>query len=61
GAGPHTDSQVLVVHDLLGISQRLPSFSKNYLAETRGIEAAIALFAEEVKSGKFPGEKYTIA
>lgn len=61
GAGPHTDSQVLVVHDLLGISQRLPSFSKNYLAGTGSIEAAIALYAEEVKSGKFPGEKYTIA
>jgi len=61
GAGPHTDSQVLVVHDLLGISQRLPSFSKNYLAESASIEEAIALYAEEVKSGKFPGEQYTIA
>ncbi len=61
GAGPHTDSQVLVVHDLLGISQRLPSFSKNYLAEAGSIEGAIALYAEEVKSGKFPGEHYTIA
>ncbi len=61
GAGPHTDSQVLVIHDLLGISQRLPSFSKNYLAEAASIEEAIALYAQEVKSGKFPGEKYTIA
>tara|TARA_R110002073_G_scaffold138908_5_gene288732 strand:- start:143 stop:934 length:792 start_codon:yes stop_codon:yes gene_type:complete len=61
GAGPHTDSQVLVVHDLLGISQRLPSFSKNYLAEAGSIEGAIALYAEEVKSGKFPGKQYTIA
>jgi 3-methyl-2-oxobutanoate hydroxymethyltransferase len=61
GAGPYTDSQVLVVHDLLGISQRLPSFSKNYLAEAGSIDGAIALYAEEVKSGKFPGEQYTIA
>lgn len=61
GAGPDTDSQVLVVHDLLGISRRLPSFSKNYLAEAASIEEAIALYAQEVKSGKFPGEQYTIA
>jgi 3-methyl-2-oxobutanoate hydroxymethyltransferase len=61
GAGPHTDSQVLVIHDLLGISRRLPSFSKNYLTKAASIEEAIALYAQEVKSGKFPGEQYTIA
>ena len=30
GAGPKTDGQVLVLHDMLGISQKLPKFSKNF-------------------------------
>lgn len=61
GAGPDTDSQVLVVYDALGLSSRLPSFSKNYMDQADNIQAALKLYADEVKNGKFPGEQYTIS
>lgn len=55
GAGPHTDAQVLVVQDMLGITPgRRPKFVKNFMAESDSIEAAIKLYAEQVKDGSFP-------
>ena len=58
GAGPDTDGQVLVLHDMLGISQRLPSFSKNFLDENSGIEEAITAYGNAVHSGSFPGPEH---
>lgn len=56
GAGKDTDGQILVMHDLIGISAGyIPKFSKNYLAETGNITEAITKYIEEVKSGAFPG------
>ena len=41
GAGQHTDAQVLVLHDMLGITPgRRPKFVKNFMAESGSIEAA---------------------
>ena len=58
GAGPDTDAQIMVVHDMLGItppSIRLPRFVKNFLPEsTNGIQGAISAYVEAVKSGAFP-------
>ena len=54
GAGPDTDAQVLVLHDMLGISQRLPRFSKNFLAEQGSIQDAINAYGEAVRRGTFP-------
>lgn len=54
GAGPDTDAQVLVIYDMLGISPRLPKFSKNFLAETNGIETALKAYAQEVRAKAFP-------
>lgn len=54
GAGPHCDAQVLVVHDLLGLNERLPRFAKAY-ADLRGaIAEAARAFAREVEEGIFP-------
>lgn len=61
GAGPETDSQVLVVYDALGLSLRLPSFSKNYLNQCSDIQDALATYAKEVKNGLFPNEQFTIS
>ena len=59
GAGPSTDAQVLVVHDLLGLSERLPRFAKAY-ADLRGeIEKAARAFASEVEAGTFPDESHS--
>jgi len=55
GAGPHCDGQVLVIHDLLGLQDRIsPKFVRRY-AEL-GVEAREALdeFASDVREGRFP-------
>lgn len=62
GAGPHTDGQVLVMHDMLGISANyMPKFSKNYLAVTGDIRKAVSLYIEEVKNGDFPTEQHSFS
>ena len=61
GAGPSTDGQVMVVHDLLGISclDKLPKFVKNFMDESSSIQEALANYVKEVKSGNFPAEEHT--
>jgi 3-methyl-2-oxobutanoate hydroxymethyltransferase len=59
GAGPDTDAQVLVLHDMLGISQRLPKFSHNFLPEAGSIEAAIAAYKKAVTKTLFPAEEHS--
>lgn len=54
GAGPDTDAQVLVIYDMLGISPRMPKFSKNFLAEMGSVEKALSAYASEVRAGTFP-------
>jgi 3-methyl-2-oxobutanoate hydroxymethyltransferase len=60
GAGPGTDAQVLVYHDLLGLTAgRLPRFVKGY-ADLRGeITDAVKAFSAEVASGDYPGPEHT--
>lgn len=60
GAGPHTDGQILVMHDMLGISANyMPKFSKNYLLETGNIASSVEQYISEVKSGAFPGPEHS--
>ncbi|UCS95184.1 3-methyl-2-oxobutanoate hydroxymethyltransferase [Echinicola marina] len=58
GAGPHVDGQVLVVHDMLGITQEFkPRFLRQY-ADLRGIMTeAVEGYIKDVKSNDFPNEK----
>jgi 3-methyl-2-oxobutanoate hydroxymethyltransferase len=60
GAGPHCDGQVLVVHDLLGLTRgRTPRFVKRYAdLGDRAVEAMRA-FARDVAEGRFPGPEHT--
>lgn len=59
GAGPHCDAQVLVLTDLLGLSERVPKLAKAY-ADLRGaIATAARAFAKEVAAGAFPDEAHT--
>jgi len=59
GAGPHCDAQVLVLHDLLGISERVPKLAKKF-ADVRGvISQAAEDFVREVESGTFPDPEHS--
>jgi len=59
GAGHHTDAQVLVMHDMLGITAgRRPKFVKNFMAEAESIEQAFRLYGEQVRAGTFPGPEH---
>lgn len=62
GAGNVTDGQILVMHDMFGISANyMPKFSKNFLAQTGDIRTAVTQYIEDVKSGDFPSPDHTIA
>jgi len=62
GAGKDTDGQILVMHDILGISTGyIPRFSKNYLKQTGEIRTAIRAYIEEVSQGIFPGSEHTFS
>lgn len=56
GAGPHTDAQVLVLYDLLGMNLgKSPRFVKDFLSESdSGILGAMKAFRDDVRSGKYP-------
>jgi 3-methyl-2-oxobutanoate hydroxymethyltransferase len=57
GAGPQTAGQVMVLHDMLGITRgKLPRFVRNFMAERGNVDEAIALYVSEVKAGGFPQE-----
>ena len=56
GAGRDTDAQVLVINDLLGLTEQPPKFSKNFLLEARDIPGAMQKYVADVKAGVFPGD-----
>ncbi len=60
GAGKETDGQILVMHDMLGISANyMPKFSKNYLNLSNNIQDAVKQYIDEVKAQTFPGPEHS--
>jgi len=60
GAGNHCDAQVLVLQDMLGITQGYtPKFTKDFLAESGSIELAIKAYVEAVKNNQFPTQDHS--
>lgn len=63
GAGKQVDAQIMVLHDLLGITPpgiKVPKFVKNFLAESAdGIRGAFAAYLRAVKDGSFPGPEHS--
>ncbi|MDJ0851511.1 MAG: 3-methyl-2-oxobutanoate hydroxymethyltransferase [Myxococcota bacterium] len=59
GAGVHCDGQVLVMHDLLGLSEWSPSFVKQYANLGALASQAARAFAEEVENAKFPDDEHS--
>ncbi|HEV7200289.1 MAG TPA: 3-methyl-2-oxobutanoate hydroxymethyltransferase [Candidatus Limnocylindria bacterium] len=60
GAGVGCDGQVLVWHDLLGLTEgRAPRFVKRYGHLAEDIRAALATYAADVRSGEFPDDEHS--
>ena len=58
GAGMHTDGQVLVIHDMLGITQEFsPRFLRRYHNLNAEISGAVKAYIEDVRSNDFPNER----
>lgn len=54
GAGPVCDAQWLVMHDLLGLNERVPSFVKKYADLASVVRNAFSTYVGEVRDGVFP-------
>jgi len=55
GAGPGCDAQILVLHDVLGLNMdRAPGFARAYVNGAKLMQDALAQYAEEVRSQKYP-------
>ena len=58
GSGKNCDGQVLVIHDMLGMYDKLkPKFIKRYLSLSKEITKAVELYKKDVESGRFPGKE----
>ena len=58
GAGPGTDGQVLVTHDMLGITKEFkPRFLRRYVELFDVIKGATEAYIKDVKAGDFPSKK----
>ncbi|WP_458526696.1 3-methyl-2-oxobutanoate hydroxymethyltransferase [Onishia taeanensis] len=59
GAGPDVDGQILVMHDVLGITHgRTPRFVKNFMVDADDIPGAFRRYHEDVKARRFPAEEH---
>jgi 3-methyl-2-oxobutanoate hydroxymethyltransferase len=57
GAGPDCDGQVLVFHDLVGLTQGAsPKFARRYADLSSEISRAVSEFCEDVRNGRFPSD-----
>lgn len=58
GSGKNCDGQVLVIHDMIGMYDKLkPKFVKRYLSLSKEITKAVSLYKKDVESGKFPAKE----
>ena len=60
GAGPHTDGQIMVLHDMLGLYPgKAAKFVQNFLSGNRdGVQGALQDYVSAVKSGAFPAPEH---
>ena len=59
GATAACDGQILVLEDMLGLSDRAPKFVKSFGSLRTHIEEAVRAYADEVRAGRFPAEEHT--
>ena len=60
GAGPHCDGQILVMHDLLGLSGDFaPTFVKRYANLEQTISDAVSAYISDVRDEVFPQDEHS--
>ena len=58
GAGRHVDGQVLVITDMLGLSEHSPSLAREYVDLDESVRSAVEQFVSEVETGEFPTREH---
>jgi 3-methyl-2-oxobutanoate hydroxymethyltransferase len=60
GAGPHVDGQLVISHDILGsfVGEIRPRFVRRYADLDVEIESALRAYADDVRTGRFPGPEH---
>ncbi len=62
GSGKNCDGQVLVIHDMLGMYDKLkPKFVKRYLSLSKDITNAVDSYRKDIESGQFPGDEHSFS
>jgi 3-methyl-2-oxobutanoate hydroxymethyltransferase len=62
GAGPAVDGQILVIYDILGITQgRMPRFVQNFMSGRDSVLEALRAYVLAVKDRSYPAERHTFA
>ena len=59
GAGPQCNGQVLVLQDLLGLTEKPPRFAKDFMEGAWNLGAAVRNYVASVKAGEFPGPEHS--
>jgi 3-methyl-2-oxobutanoate hydroxymethyltransferase len=60
GAGPGCDGQVLVLHDLLGLTEGFtPKFLRRYAELGPTVRDAVGRFADDVRTGRYPDDDHS--
>ncbi len=54
GSGAHCDGQVLVLHDVLGLTDPIPRHARSFMTEGGGVAGAVRAYVRAVRSGSFP-------
>lgn len=59
GSGPDCDGQILIINDILGLSEgKMPKFAQAFGQLTEPITAAVAAYADQVRAGTFPDDAH---
>ncbi|GBF08625.1 3-methyl-2-oxobutanoate hydroxymethyltransferase [Aeropyrum pernix] len=60
GSGRRCDGQIIVFHDIVGLSRHTPPFAKKYVDARRIMVEAVTRYAEDVRNGRFPSEEHVV-
>ncbi len=59
GAGPDCDGQILVLHDILGLSPRAPKFAKVFADLSTAVMNGVQAYCDQVRGGSFPDDSHS--